>query len=221
MKSLIIFLSLLLISTIGYTQQREISGTILVFNKFPVKNLKVIAKKAKTEAITDNKGEFRLNVKNNDVLLIEAKTLERYMKRITVEDDSLSINLIYIDKKKNIDLAVDIGFIDREDLEYGLNNLAAENNIFTSFTNVFDAIEYAIPTASIITENGLKKVRIRGAKSTTGSNAALMVVNGFLADDISYIIPSSIVSIKQLSLTSAAALYVTGSGNGVIAITTK
>lgn len=220
MKNWIIFLSLLLISTIAYAQQHEISGTVLVFNKFPLKNLKIIAKKAKTETITNSEGEFRLNVKKNDVLLIEAKAFERYMKRINDTDDSLSINLIYIDKKKNIDLAVDNGFIDREHLEYGLNNLAAENNIFSSFTNVFDAIEYAIPSATIITENGLNKVRIRGVKSTVGSNAALMVVNGYLSEDINYIIPSTIVSIKQLS-PSAATIYGTGSGNGVIAITTK
>ena len=69
-------------------------------------------------------------------------------------------------------------------------------------------------------ENGVQKVQLRGVKSTTGSNAALIVVNGFLRDDISYIIPSDIVSIKQLP-PSAAAVYGTGSGNGVIAIKTK
>ena len=60
----------------AYSQQREISGTVLVFNKYPVKNLKVSAKKTKTETITDNNGEFKLNVLDKDVLSVEGITFD-------------------------------------------------------------------------------------------------------------------------------------------------
>ncbi len=65
-----------------------------------------------------------------------------------------------------------------------------------------------------------QKIQVRGNKSISGSSAALMVVNGFLTDDISYINPPDIVSIKLLRATTAL-MYGDGSGNGVIEIKTK
>ena len=220
MKYLTTLFVLLIIANMGFGQQREISGTVLVFNKYPVKNLKVSAKKAKTETVTDNNGEFKLNVLNKDVLTIEGKTFEKYVKRIVDTDKSLTINIIYIDKKKNKDIAITNGFIEQEHLEYGLKFLLDENNVFNQFTNVFDAIIYAIPTASLITEGGKQKMQVRGIKSIGGSSDALMVVNGFLTNDISYINPQDIVSIKLLRPTTAL-MYGDGSGNGVIEIKIK
>ncbi len=220
MKYLTTLFVLLIITNLGFSQQREISGTVLVFNKYPVKNLKVSAKKAKTETVTDNNGEFKLNVLNKDVLIIEGKTFEKYVKRIVDTDTSLTINIIYIDKKKNMDIAITNGFIEQEHLEYGLKFMLDENNVFNQFSNVFDAIIYAIPTASLITDGGKQKIQVRGNKSISGSSAALMVVNGFLTNDISYINPPDIVSIKLLRSTTAL-MYGDGSGNGVIEIKIK
>jgi hypothetical protein len=204
----------------AFSQQREISGTVLVFNKYPVKNLKVSAKKAKTETITDNNGEFKLNVLDKDVLSVEGITFEKYAKRLEDTDKSLSINMVYIDKKKNKEIAISNGFVEREHLEYGLKHLMDENTDFSRFSNVFDAIIYAIPTASPINENGQPRLQIRGNKSLTGSSAAITVLNGFVTDDISHINPQNIVSIKMLSPT-AATMYGPGSANGVIEIKTK
>lgn len=204
----------------AYSQQREISGTVLVFNKYPVKNLKVSAKKAKTETITDNNGEFKLNVLDKDVLSVEGITFEKYVKRLEDTDNSLSINIVYIDKKKNKEIAISNGFVEREHLEYGLKHLMDENTDFSRFSNVFDAIIYAIPTASLINENGQPKLQIRGNKSLNESSAALFVLNGFVTDDISHLNPHNIVSIKLLSPT-AATMYGPGSANGVIEIKTK
>ena len=53
-----------------------------------------------------------------------------------------------------------------------------------------------------------------------GSNAALFVVDGVIVDDVSYVAPSEIVNIKQLS-SSQAAIYGARAGGGVIVITTK
>jgi hypothetical protein len=220
MKKLATVFTLLIIANMVFSQQHEISGSVLVFNKYPVKNLKVSAKKAKTETVTDANGEFKLNVKDKDVLSIEGKTFEKYSKRIDASDTAFTINLIYIDKKKNKDLAISGGFIEREHLEYGLTYLMEENNPFLSFNNVFDAIIYAIPAATLIYENGQTKVQLRGNKSFNGSSAALVVLNGFLTDDISHVNPHSLVSIKVLSPT-VATLYGEGSANGVIEIKTK
>ncbi len=220
MKKFSLMLSLLLVSLLGKTQSREISGTISAFNKFPLNNVKVIAKKSKDEAITDVKGYFKIAVKKNDVLIIETKTFESYRHPVKGSVNSVKINLIYRDRQRNKEIATEAGYIKRDDLEFGIENLVAENNAFSNFTNVYDAIKYALPATTIITENGEKKIQIRGPKTILGSNAALTIVDGVIIEDISFIIPSDIISIKQLSSASTS-LYGARGGNGVIVITTK
>lgn len=220
MKKSLLFIILVFVSSIGYAQTRELKGTIRTFNKFPVNNVKVIAKKAKTEAVTNENGEFTISVKKKDVLDIKTLTFDRYTQKVEEDQTSIKINLIYKVDEKNIDVAVDEGYIDRESLTYGLENLAAQNNPFVNFANVFDAIKFAIPGATIIMENGSKKVQVRGSRTVAGSNAALLIVDGVPIDDISFIVPSEILSIKHLSSASAA-LYGARGGNGVIAIITK
>lgn len=52
-----------------------------------------------------------------------------------------------------------------------------------------------------------------------GSNAALMVVDGVIVEDVSFISPQQIVSISKLP-NSQASLYGARAGNGVILIET-
>jgi len=223
MKTKIAFISILLlvVNTIQTNAQtREISGIVLAFNTYPLKNITIRAKKTKSEVVTDADGKFQIEVKKNDQLIIDAETFERYDYKVKSSDERLRINLIYIDKKRNTDVTVDNGYLSREDLEYGLQNLISENSVFVNFTDIFDAIKYAVPTVNIINEGGQKKVLIRGYKSMVGNNGALTLVNGVAVDDISYLNPIEVIAIEQLS-TSQAALYGSRGGNGVIKITTK
>ena len=220
MKNSIIFCALFIISFSAKTQTREISGVVYAFNKFPLKNVNVSAKKSKMQVVTDDNGRFIINVKKNDNLTIEATAFDRYTCHIKEKDTNLRINLIYENNERYKEIAIDEGIISREDLEYGLEHLASDNNIYYNFTDVFDAIHYALPAANFIVENGTKKVMLRGPKTVAGSNAALFVVDGVIVDDISYVAPSEIVDIKQLS-SSQAAIYGARGGGGVVVITTK
>ena len=211
---------MLFCSVVAYAQSWEVEGIINAFNKYPLKNVNVSSKKAKQSTRSDEHGKFKIQVNKNDQIVVEADGFKKFIYRPKKEENSIKLNLIIEEKKKSIEAAIQGGFISREHLEYGLKNYANENNVYSSFNDVFDAVIYAIPAAKIINENGTRKIQLRGVKSTTGSNAALMVVNGYLTEDISFIIPSNIVSIKQLRPTSAA-IYGTGSTNGVIEIKTK
>jgi len=218
-QKLIIFIFLIL-PLLGFSQTRKISGTVLSFNKYPLKNITVNAKKAKAEVLTDEEGKFEIDVKKNDVIRINEPVFVEYSQKIKEEDQELKINLIFENNERNINRAEEAGYMTREDLEYGLEHLYMENNIFNNFVDVFDAIEYVLPEVTIINENGRRGVLIRGYKSMEGSNTALTVVNGVIVDDISYINPVNIISISRLS-PAATALYGARGGNGVISIETR
>lgn len=204
----------------GVAQYHSLSGKIVTFNKFPLVKVKVVARKSKQEVTTDDQGRFTIQTKKNDILIIEANGFESFRKTVHESDKNIRVNLIFEDKKKNKSAVLEAGYISREDLNYGLENLAADNSIYSNFTDIFDAVKYALPTVSIIVEGGKRKIQFRGVRSAEGSNAALTVVDGVPVDDISYINPAELKSIKLLS-SSQAAIYGSRGGNGVVVIMTK
>jgi hypothetical protein len=219
MKKLMV-LVFLMIPVITFSQMRKLSGSVVAFNKFPLKQVTVSAKKAKTEVKTDDTGRFEIEVENNDVIRINESVFTEFSRKVTKADDNLKINLLIKNNDRDMERVVRDGFISREDLEYGINNLWQWNNEFTQFSDPYDAIKYALPESTIIVENGQKGVQFRGPKTITGSNAALILVNGVITEDASFVNPSEIISIRKLS-TSQAALFGARAGNGVISIETR
>jgi len=220
MKKNIVLILFLAITIIAKSQNKEIHGTIYAFNKYPLKNVKIIAKKSKQEVLTDENGKFTITVEKNDMLLVEAKTFESYRYRVNDKDKEIKINLIYLDKKQNEDLAVNLGYLNREDLENGINNMMDQNNVYSNFIDIFDAIHYAIPSAQILNVGGHKEVQLRGQKSINELTTALFIVNGVPMEDISFIFPYDVISIKMLT-NAQSAIYGSRAGGGVITITTK
>jgi TonB-dependent starch-binding outer membrane protein SusC len=219
MKKLMV-LVFLMIPVITFSQMRRVSGTVIAFNKFPLKQVTVSAKKAKTEVKTDDSGRFEIEVENNDVIRINESGFAEFSRKVTKADDNLKINLLIKNNDQDMEKVVRDGFISREDLEYGISNLWQWNNEFTQFSDPYDAIKYALPESTIIVENGQKGVQFRGPKTITGSNAALILVNGVITEDASFVNPSEIISIRKLT-TSQAALFGARAGNGVISIETR
>jgi hypothetical protein len=205
---------------ICFGQPRKVSGTILCFNQYPVQNVTVKAKKAKTEAVTDEEGKFELEINKNDVIRIKEPVFLEYSRQLSDEDKSLEINLIFKNTGKNVEKAVSSGYLDQKDLEYGIEHLAHENNVFSQFVDVYEAIRYSVPEAIPYVENNRTVFLLRGHTSLLGSNAAIYVVNGVITEDISYIDPVNIISISKLG-NQGAALYGSRAANGVISIQIK
>ena len=220
MSRLILFV-LLVAPCIGFTQTRKITGTVVAFNRFPLKNVAVEARKAKTETVTDDKGHFEIEVKNKDVIRIREDAFIEYSKKVSQSQESLRINLFYEHNDENMKKVTQGEYISRKDLEYGLNNLHHENNVYGQFIDIFDAIKYAIPNSTITVWDGQRGIEFRGHKTFSGiSPLALLVVDGQIISDVSFISPMSILTIKKLE-GSAIAIYGARASNGVILIETR
>lgn len=216
----ILFIILLLSPIIGISQNRIVEGKIIAFSKHPIKNITVIAKKSKSKSTTDKNGVFRIEVKRKDVIKIKNPLFLMYEKRISKNTDFIEINLIFDETDKNISQAIDEGYFTKDNLEYALRNLYRENNVYNLFTDVYEAIKYAIPEATLVENtNGGKAFILRGINSLKGNNNALYLVNQNLMSDISFIPPSEIRRIRKLS-NSEAAIYGSRARNGVISIET-
>lgn len=218
MKYFIITSTLILLTSSIMAQTRVVYGKLTVFNTFPVKNVEVTSKKAKSSTTTDSLGIFAIVCQEKDVIKIKPKAFQAVNKSVKGETDTLKINLIFIDSQKNREIAVGYGFISAEDLNYAVDHLESQNNNFCSYNNVFDLIRGQFSGVTV-TDNA---VYIRGGNSsfTPGASEALFVVNGQPTSGVDWISPCEIATIDILK-GSDAAIYGTRGGNGVVLITTR
>lgn len=225
-------------------QKEKVSG--VVKDEFgPVTGASVIVKGTTNGTITDMEGNFTLEgVKSGDIIQISFigySTSEiKYSGQAT-----LQVNLAE-DTQQLSEVVVTAMSIKREKkaLGYAMQELKGDDLVNARETNVANALSGKVSGVQIIrSSNGpgaSSKIQLRGSNSVTGLNQPLIVVDGIPMDNftggsnndywnpsadmgngLSDINPEDIASISVLKGASAAALYGSRAGNGVILITTK
>ncbi len=208
----------------AFSQTHVVKGEILTFNHYPVQNVEVVAKKAKSAVMTDSLGQFELVCNDKDVILIKTKVFNLFETRVTPKDDFISANLIFKNSKKNRDLAAGQGYIKPDQLSYALAHLSHENNSFCNYGDVFSLLRANFPEVQIMggSGGGTEGAYIRGQKSmsSTTPGEAVYEVDGMIVTDISFVIPCEIATIN-IQKSGGTAVYGTQAVNGVIIIETK
>ena len=216
MKKSIIVLIGVFFSVSILAQNRVINGKVTVFNTYPVKNIEVTAKKAKTSVTTDSLGQFSIVCFEKDVLKLKPKTFQPVNEKVGPETDSININLLFINSKPNRERVVLDGYITEKNLTYGISNLSQQSIDYCKYTDIFQLIRSEF---SGVTISG-GSVYIRGSGSFSGQTQALIIVNGSSTGSIDWIQPCQIKSINILK-DNEAAIYGTRGGNGAVVIETK
>ena len=221
MKSTLLIAVSLLFSMQAFSQTKVVRGVLTAFNKYPVANVEVTAKKAKTSVNTNGKGEFQLVCKEKDVLVIKSDVFTPMNQRVGNKDEYFKLNLIFRDTPSNREIATGKGYLKEDQLTYALSNLEAENNDFCNYTDVMSLLRGKFSGVEIkSSESGGEGVYVRGTKSIEGSNEAIYVVDGMEVADISFVNPCEMKSINVLK-DGAAAIYGSRGANGVVVIETK
>jgi len=221
MKTIALIAACLFFSVSSFAQTRVVKGKLTTFNEYPVQNVEVASKKAKSTVMTDSLGQFEIVCNEKDVIQIKAKVFEAMNKRVNEEDEYIQANLIFRDSPQNREIATGLGYISHEQLTFALAHLADENNDFCNYTDVFSLIRGKFPGVQIkSTSDGGEGVFVRGDKSIYGDNQAIYVVDGIQVGDISYLNPCEMATIDVLK-DGGAAIYGANAANGVVVIETK
>ncbi len=218
MKQFLIASAICLMTVAATAQTRVVHGNLTAYNAFPVMNVEVTSKKAKATTMSDSLGNFSIVCLEKDIVMIKPKVFRPVNKKVVGDTDTLNINLIFIDTKKNRQLALDYGYVTETDLNYAVANLEAENNDYCKYTDIFRLIEAEF--GGVTVSNG--RITIRGGKTsfTPGASYALIIVDGQPTQNIDWIRPCIVKSINILK-GSDATIYGTRAGNGVVVISTK
>jgi len=218
MKFYLILAIALIITSTAHAQNRVIHGNLTAYNSFPVMNVEVTSKKAKATTMSDSLGNFSIVCLEKDVIMVKPKGFQSVNKKVSAEDDSLQINLVFIDTKKNRELAVNSGFITETNLNYAVTNLEDKNNEYCKYSDIFTLIRATQGSSVTVSNSGV--ITIRGGKTSfSGMDQALIIVDGQPTTNIDWITPCSVRSINVLKGADAT-IYGTRAGNGVVVITT-
>jgi len=235
-----------LCGTCAMAQERTITGTVMGANNAPVVSATVSQKGTKKATVTSDNGSFSLKVSGNSVVLI-ISSVGFTTQEFTVPAGSVSANINLADDSKQLgEVVVTALGITRQSktLTYATQSIKpAELTGVRDPNNVLNSLSGKVANAVITQGSGGPgsgaRVVLRGNRSIQQSNNALIVVDGVPinnstngtagsdfgsvqgSDGASSINPDDIESMSILRGASAAALYGSQAGNGVIVITTK
>lgn len=220
MKTISLLAVLFFIAFSSMAQTRVINGVLTAFNKYPVANIEVMAKKSKATTVSDSLGNFSIVCNEKDQVKIKSETFKSVSRSIDKKSETLRINLVFMDSRKNRELAVSSGYMDKADLTYAADNMKQENNEYCNFPNIYELLKGRFPGVTVDGTSGSYRVFIRGAQSINGSNEVLFVLDGSSGANVSGLNPCNIKSIEVIK-DGMAAMYGTRGTNGVIIIETK
>lgn len=246
MKRLLIFLCLFLSAyqMVSAQEKRGVSGTVRDAEGNPLPGITVLEKGTNNGAVSDGAGNFKLQASPNATLVLSGigfTTQEIALSGRTAVDARMAV-----DNKNLGEVVVTALGIKREkkSLGYALQEVSGETLAAARETNITNALTGKVAGLQVVRSSngpaGSSKIVLRGFNSLVGNNQPLIVVDGVPMDNftgatnndywnpskdmgngLSDINPDDIESMSVLKGPSAAALYGTRGGNGVILITTK
>lgn len=227
-------------------QDREITGTVRsTEDGSPVSGVNVAVKGTTTTSRTDASGKYVIRISESEAILIFSN-VGYEEQQVTVGNKSVIDVSFTPDEKVLEEVVVTALGIEREtkSLGYAVGKVAGEDMVNVPQENVVNALAGRVPGVTISQTGGpgsSVSMVIRGATSLSTDNQPLFVVDGVPMQNtlnnastsrgdrnevdygnvISDINPENIESVSILKGPSAAALYGSRAGNGVVLITTK
>ena len=206
------------------SQEGKVNGQVLDNTGEPIIGANIIVKGQTTGTITDIDGNFSINAKNGDTLLI---TYIGYTtKEITVKGNApLKIKMSEDAQMLNEVVVVGYGTQKKANLTGSVASVKMDDALGDRpIASTSQALQGTAPGLQIITNTGRpgqsSDLNIRGYTSINGGGPLVLVDNAEV-ESIDDINPKDIESVSVLKDASASAIYGARGAFGVILITTK
>ncbi|HEX5154129.1 MAG TPA: SusC/RagA family TonB-linked outer membrane protein [Parafilimonas sp.] len=248
MKKTKLFLSLLIVlslcSTLAFSQQQNVTGTVTDSAGAPLPGVSVKVKGAKTATITNAQGSFTIPLEAANATL-QFSSIGYATKEMEATAGAALSVVMGSNTGQLSDVVVTAMGIQKQakSLGYATTTVKADELVKTQPTNVASALYGKAPGVRVATAPGGSlggvAIQIRGINSLTQRTQPLIVLDGVPLRDGDFnngnywgdqrlrgnglldINPENVESMTILKGASAAALYGSEATNGVILITTK
>ncbi|KAA2239361.1 SusC/RagA family TonB-linked outer membrane protein [Chitinophaga agrisoli] len=222
-------------------QEAQLKGKVLdAATQQSIEGATVVIQGTTKGARTLADGTFSLNAEKDAVLIISSIGYEQ--QHVTVKDGFVNITMNATSRQLQDVVVTALGITSKKRaVGYSIQEVKGETMTQARETNLVNALAGRVAGVNIVNGSnsigGSSKIVIRGETSLAGNNQPLFVVDGIPIDNsnsvsstgmkIDYgngageINPDDIENISVLKGPTAAALYGSRAGNGVVLITTK
>lgn len=218
---------LLLFCAYAIAQTKTVSGKVTDEKGLPVPFVSVQVKGKKTGVSADADGLFSLKVEPADVLVFSSTDINRLemavgtgsFLNVQVTRQASSLTEVVVTalgiKRKPKELGYATSSVNQEQITNGKNF-----NLAQSLSGKVSGLAINNTSASV---NATPRIVLRGLRSLTGDNTALIVLDGVAvpANTINYINPNDVDRVDVMKGGQAATLFGSEGVNGAIVITTK
>ncbi|WP_298358667.1 TonB-dependent receptor [Runella sp.] len=213
------------LATINEALDKTISGTVTSESGERLPGVNVVIKGTQRGTATDQNGSFRIEVSNENSVLIfsfigyvkqEVIVGNRTAVNISLKQDDLALNEVVV---------VGYGEQKKSDLTGAVASVQSKDIIRANPTLAAKAIQGQVAGATVTKSDNRPgsgyNITIRGENTINNSTAPLVVIDGLMGGDINNLNPNDIQSMDVLKDASSTAIYGARGANGVIIITTK
>jgi len=223
----ILTLFLAFIVQLTFAQEKTISGIVSDVSGLPLPGVNIVVKGTTNGTQTDFDGNYSIKASVGNVLIFSY--IGQKTQNITV-GASNSINVTLQEDAEALEEVVITAFgIKREKREITYQTEVVDQELLTQAQSTRAASALAGKVAGLqinVQNNGVNpttQILLRGVRSITGNNQALVVIDGSIStisafDDLN---PNDIESLNVLKGATAAAVYGSQAGNGALIVTTK
>ena len=201
-------------------QDKVIEGMVTTFDSIPVIGASIEVKSTKEKVLTDTLGMFKVTCLPEDKLKVTARGFSRVNVKTGEKTKYVLVNLKLRPGPENRDLAIGYGHVKDADKLYAISNVNENDTDFSHYSDIYKIIEERFSSSVQVRNTG--EFIIRNTPTMSGSNAALLIVDGRQVDEFDFgnINTADIASINVLKDASSS-IYGSRGGNGVIIVETK
>ncbi|MDF2515416.1 MAG: rane protein [Sphingobacterium sp.] len=234
----------MILTSVAFAQEKKISGRVTSADGKGLPGVTVVVQGTNQATQTDASGNYSLNVPAGKVVVFRSVGFDD--KTIIVNNNSTVFNVSMENHNNALEEVVVTGMgqsRQKRALSYATQEVKGDKLTEGANSNLATALQGKVSGVQVTPSSGMPgasaNITIRGARSFTGNNSPLYVVDGLpisSTSDVSTgnsvsgadyssrgmdIDPNDIESINILKGQAASALYGMRASNGVIIITTK
>jgi len=201
-------------------QVKVIEGRVTTFDSIPLIGASIKVKSTKELVLTDTLGMFTVLCSPEDKLKVTARGFARKNVKIEEKIKYVLVNLKLMPGPENRELAIGYGYVKDAEKLYAISNVNENDIDFSCYSDIHQIINERFSSSVQIRSGG--QVIIRNSPTFSGSDAALLIVDGRQVDEFDFanINTADIASINVLKDASAS-VYGSRGGNGVVIVVTK
>ena len=226
-KILSLLTVLLLFAALAFSQTRQVTGRVTNERGEPIPFATIKVKGGKGGVAADADGNFRIQAKTGDVLVLSATGA--ISKEVPVGTEStVNVALTKTNEELTSVVVTALG-VKKQSRETGFATavVGAKELNQAKVTNIANGLTAKVSGLQINTVNNgvdpATRITLRGNRSILGNNQALLVLDGVPVslNYLNSINPNDVDNVTVLKGATASALYGSDASNGVIIITTK